>query len=178
VAQPAVLDAALLRALAQAVLPRELGTEGVITTVRGFLSWLRGYKDGAELLHGYGTGELSFASASPMVRWQKQLRALDDDARAQGAAGFAAATVEQRQHVIRAALTGEKLTTFPAPQAAAHVALGLMAWYYDSPDATDLCYRADIGKNRCRPLALNPNEPVRLGKGGAVPRGLVPERGA
>lgn len=173
--QPQVLDAALLSALADTVLPQELGRDGIAAATHGFATWLRGYKSGAELLHGYGTGELSFAPESPMARWQKQLRALDRAARGQGSKGFAAATLDQRQHIVRTALTGEKLTGFPAPQAAMHVALGLMAWYYDSPDATDRCYRANIGKNKCRPLALNPNEPVRLRNGGAAPRGLMPE---
>ena len=174
----AVLDAELLLALAHAVLPQELGREGVATTARGFSAWLRGYKGGAELLHGYGTGELTFAPESPTVRWQKQLGALDADARALGAKGFVAATVEHRQRVVRTALAGEKLTAFPAPQAAAHIALGLMAWYYQSPDATDQCYRVAVGKNQCRPLALNPSEPVGLRKGGAAPRGLMPKGGA
>ncbi|MEP7344634.1 MAG: gluconate 2-dehydrogenase subunit 3 family protein [Gemmatimonadaceae bacterium] len=176
--QPAVLDGALLLALANAVLPQELGKDAIAATARGFAAWLRGYRARAELLHGYGTEKLAYAAESPIARWQKQLHALDEASRAKGGKGFVADSVDERQRVVRAALAGEKLTGFPAPQAASHVALGLMAWYYDSPDATDQCYRADIGKNKCRPLALNPNEPVRLQRGGAAPRGLMPEGSA
>ncbi len=175
--QPAVLDATLLLALAHAVLPQELGKDGISTAARGFAAWLSGYKSGAELLHGYGTGEIAYAHESPRARWQKQLHAMDEAARAQGARSLASASVDQRQRIVRAALAGEKLTGFPAPETASHVAIALMAWYYDSPDATDLCYRAQIGKNTCRPLALNPNEPVPLQRGGAAPRGLMPEDG-
>lgn len=173
--QPSVLDAALLLGLAEAVLPQELGASGIADVARAFSAWARGYKPGAELLHGYGTDRLSFAAPSPLPRWQAQLRGLNDAARNFGAASFNSASVDQRQHVVRAALSGQKLTTFPAPHAATHVALGLMAWYYESPDATDLCYRAGIGMNRCRPLALNPDEPAPLERGGAAPRGLLPE---
>jgi len=175
--QGAALDAALLLAVAHAVLPAELGASGTATATRKFASWLEGYRSGAELLHGYGTGELSFAGASPMRRWQEQLRSLDSAARARSGQGFTALGIAQRQQVIRAAVAGEKVTSFPAPQAASHVALGLMAWYFGSSDATDLCYGAEIGTHRCRPLALNPNEPAPLRRGGPSPRGLMPEEG-
>lgn len=172
--QATPLDGALLLALAQAVLPAELGASGLATTARKFSSWLGGYRGGAELLHGYGTGQLSFAAASPVGRWREQLRSLDDAARARNGKGFATLGIEQRQQMVRAALAGEKLASFPAPQAASHVAVALMAWYFGSSDATDLCYGVELGKNRCRPLALNPNEPAPLRRGGPVPRGLMP----
>jgi hypothetical protein len=41
----------------------------------------------------------------------------------------------------------------PAPADAHHVALGLLAWFYASPAAEDLCYRAAIGRGSCRSLA-------------------------
>ena len=112
-----------------------------------------------------------------MGHWRQQLKALDDSARAIGVKNFPSASIDQRQQLVRTALAGEKLTAFPAPQHASHVAVGLMAWYFDSPDATDLCYRARIGKNSCRPLALNPNEPVSLQRS-AAPRGLLLEADA
>src|ERR1041385_1085586 len=70
----AELDPALLRALGAAVLPSELGDGGVTRTVAGFERWLAGYREGAELLHGYGTGGVRRTGPSPALRWARQLR--------------------------------------------------------------------------------------------------------
>jgi hypothetical protein len=44
--------------------------------------------------------------------------------------------------------------------------MALLAWYFASPDAVDLCYRAQIGRNQCRPLVHSSREPLLLRDGG------------
>src|SRR5215208_2278372 len=70
-------DAETLRALAEAILPSELGERGVTRVARDFQRWVDGYRAGAELVHGYGTSALRFARPSPRARWAHQLERLD-----------------------------------------------------------------------------------------------------
>ena len=159
----APLDPQLVAALAATVLPSELGADGAGRMARSFSDWLEKYRSGAELLHGYGTAELAYTEATPAGRWGRQLAALDQAARARGGRGFASLPPADREALVRAAVGGEKLAAMPVPQQATHVAIGLLAWYYATPEATDLCYRVQIGKNRCRSLVNNPREPVAPG---------------
>jgi hypothetical protein len=148
------LDRGRLTALAEVVLPSELGPAGVAAAVDGFSRWLAGYRPGAELLHGYGSGEIQRAPPSPAVRWAAQLRSLG--------AAFTSRSLETRRAEITTALEGERGPGLGAPVEARHVALGLLAWWAGTPGATDLCYRARIGKLGCRPLAENGVRPARL----------------
>jgi hypothetical protein len=50
----------------------------------------------------------------------------------------------------------------PDPLAANHVVVALVAFYFGSAEANDLCYRAAIGRNQCRPLVNSPREPLPL----------------
>ena len=81
-------------------------------------------------------------------------------------ASFAALSRERRQALVRTALAGERGDALPNPLAARHVALALLAHFYDSPAATDLCYDAQIGRQQCRPLAAQRQQPVALGRRG------------
>jgi hypothetical protein len=150
----ASLDGARLRALAAAVLPGELGTAGVERVSLQFERWLAGYREGAELLHGYGTGEIRVTGPSPAVRWAAQLEGLGAD--------FAGLPVEERQARVRTAAGAGPFGGMPPVDRAPHVALGLLAFYYDSPEATDLCYQAAIGREACRPLESAPGKPLPL----------------
>lgn len=160
--QPAGLPAAELLALSQAVLPSELGTDGMARAARNFSKWANGYRTGAEILHGYGTDKVITAGESPVGAWGRQLIALNQLAREQHKAAFTSLSVSQRQDVVRAALAGEKIGGMPSPLEASHVAVGLLSWFYSSPDATDLCYEAKIGKNQCRPLVNSSREPLAI----------------
>jgi hypothetical protein len=157
------LDPSLLRALAEAILPRELGSAGLARAVSGFQRWLAGYREGAELLHGYGTGEILRAGPSPALRWAGQLRELDLAARKEGGP-FAALDVSRRQDVVRAALRGVRPAALPSPDRAQHVAVGLLAHFYGTPEAADLCYGAAIGRNGCRPLGESAARPRPLAR--------------
>jgi hypothetical protein len=159
-AQP---NARLLSALGDAVLPAELGPQGITRAVAEFQRWMDGYQPGGEANHGYGTGRIERLPADPRPHWRSQLAALDADAQRTGQS-FSALPRDRRQTLIRAALAGERGDTLPSPLAAKHIALALLAHFYDSPAATDLCYRAQIGRQQCRPLAAQREQPVALAR--------------
>ncbi|HEV8356980.1 MAG TPA: hypothetical protein VGQ17_09475 [Gemmatimonadales bacterium] len=154
------LDPALLRALGAAILPGELGGEGIERIVAGFERWLAGYREGAELLHGYGSGEIRRTGPSPALRWAGQLRELDQAARKAGGKPFAALDLPARQEQVRAALQGARLAGLPPVDRAPHLAVGLLAFFYGSAEAADLCYGARIGRNSCRPLDESSRMPL------------------
>lgn len=172
--QDAGLEPALLAGLASAVLPAELGSDGVDAAVRGFRAWMRGYRPKAELLHGYGTGDLSFTTPLPTSAWRSQLAALDEAARRTHGTGFAAASATARAALVRESMRELTEPALPAPHRASHVAVALLAWYMASPDATDRCYGAAIMPNQCRPLAENTARPLPLRRRGpdGAPRRL------
>ena len=158
-------DAALLDALGAAVLPSELGDQGRAAALRRFSAWITGYVPGAELNHPYPAAPVTQLPASPLPAWQQQLRELDAAARAQSPGGFAGLDLPARQALIAQSLAGIKGPDLPLPIDAPHVALGLMTHFFQSPQGTDLCYRAAIGKAMCRPL-----DDVHI-----APRALQPE---
>ena len=155
-----------MAALGDAILPAELGTTGVTRAVAEFQQWIDGYQPGAEANHGYGTGKIERLSADPRPQWRTQLAALDTDARSIGAQSFAALPRDRRQAIVRTALAADRGDALPAPLAARHVALALLAHFYDSPAATDLCYVAQIGRQLCRPLPAQRQQPVPLNRRG------------
>jgi len=147
-----------------AVLPAELGPQGITRAVAEFQRWMDAYQPGAEANHGYGTGRVERLPADPRPQWLSQLAALDADARRTGQS-FSALARDRRQALIRAALAGERGDAMPGPLVAKHVAVAVLAHFYDSPAATDLCYRAQIGRQQCRPLAAQREQPVALVRG-------------
>ena len=158
----ASLNAALLDALGAAVLPSELGEQGRAAALRRFSAWLVGYVPGAEVNHPYPAATVTHLPASPLAAWREQLLALDTAARTKVPGGFAALDLPARQALVAAALEGTKGPDLPLPADAPHVALGLMAHFFQSPQGTDLCYRAAIGKAMCRPLEDLPHAPRAL----------------
>lgn len=160
-------NATTLAALGDAVLPAAaLGEGGVTRAVAEFQRWMDDYEPGAEANHGYGTGRIARLPADPRPRWRAQLAELDAEATRGGAASFAALSRERRQALVRAALAEERGESLPAPLTARHVAVALLAHFYDSPAATDLCYEAQIGRQQCRPLAAQRQAPVPLSRRG------------
>lgn len=157
-------NVAVLGALGDAVLPAELGPEGIARAVSEFERWMAGYRPGAEANHGYGTGKIERLPADPRPAWRAQLDALDAEARRNGAQSFATLSRDRRQLLVRTALAVERGESFPNPLLARHVALALLAHFYDSAAAADLCYSAEIGRQQCRPLAAQRDQPVALGR--------------
>ena len=160
------LDDELTRALGHAVLPAELGSDGIDRVVAGFHSWLEEYEPGAELNHGYGTADIEFTPDDPTISWQSQLNELEREAQRGFQLSFVRLDSEGRRGIVRRQISGDRLDRLPRPYRARHVAVGLLAYFYSTPEATDLCYQAAIGKNNCRPLARSPREPISLRRRG------------
>jgi hypothetical protein len=156
----------VLAALGDTVLPSELGAPGVTRAVAEFQRWIDGYRPDAEAAHGYGTGRIDRVAPDPRVTWRSQLQSLDAEARRASGQSFAALPRARRQALVRTALAGERGESLPPPLAARHVALALLAHFYDSPAATDLCYDAHIGRQQCRPLAAQSQRPTPLTRSG------------
>jgi hypothetical protein len=130
--------------------------------VASFQRWMDGYREDAELLHGYGTSALSRSKPTPATRWVAQLASLDATAQRQRGRPFAALAPAQRRSIVEHALETIGASRIPAVGQAPHVALAQLGHYYDSADATDRCYGAHIGKQNCRPLAASPRKPLPM----------------
>lgn len=168
--QRAIPSQAAIRALGAAILPSEMGQARLEIASDAFWRWMNGYREGAELLHPYGSPRIGYAAALPVANWATQLNALDRAARDKHKKAFAALNVNERQALVRDALSDFKGERLPNVVSAPHVALGLLAHFYDSSDATDLCYHARIGRNKCRPLAQNGRKPLPLAEARASTR--------
>jgi hypothetical protein len=141
----------LLRALAEVVLPSELGAEGRESAVSAFERWLDGYEPAFEMNHGYGTHEIVYGPAHPGPGWQAQLEALDLESHRRADMGFLDLPVERRRALVERQLAGET-GGLPSPARAWHVAVGLLAHWATSSGAQDRAYRARIGRHACRGL--------------------------
>jgi hypothetical protein len=159
-AQSRVPSQAAVRALGGAVLPAEMGRGRIEVASDAFWRWMDGYREGAELLHPYGSPRISYTPASPVPLWSRQLAALERSAQERFQTSFTAASMAQRQTLIREELASHSGERLPSVAAAPHVALGLLAHFYASSAATDLCYQAQIGRNQCRPLVHNGRRPL------------------
>ncbi len=164
---PPVLDAVMLSRVADVVLPSELGADGRARVSRGFVNWIPAYKKGAEFVHAYGSPNLRFTGDSPAPRWRQQLDALDRAAQTKHRKSFAALPKTAREELIRSAIAAERLDRMPDPITANHVVVALVAFYFGSSEANDLCYNRAIGRNQCRPLVNSPREPLPLARKGA-----------
>ncbi len=153
-----------LIALGDAVLPAELGRAGIAASVDGFQRWIAGYREGAELVHGYGTSKLTWTGPTPATRWATQLDALDRAGARAHARPFSSLTVAQRQELVRLELVDFKEDRIPPVGRSPHVALALLAHFYDSDAANDLCYEVQILRENCRPLAMSSRKPLPLAR--------------
>jgi len=151
-----------MRALAEAVLPSELGVAGAARVAKAFRLWIGGYAEHVELVHGYGTSALRFSSASQKPNWAVQLERLGARDLGPGTMQFAEMSHEQRRAAVRDELKNERVERMPAVGAASHVAVALLAFYYATPEATDLCYNAQIGRTMCRPLEQSSRKPLPI----------------
>ncbi len=159
-ARGATLDHGAVLALAQAVLPEELGADGTARAAAGFEGWVAGYRPAAEVTHGYGTGNLEYTPAHPGPGWAAQLEALDLEANQRAGKRFADLPLEQRHEMVHSQLARERMDRLPDPAQARHVAIGLLAYWVQTPEATNLCYQAKIDPYTCRPLAEQASKPT------------------
>jgi Gluconate 2-dehydrogenase subunit 3 len=154
-----------LRALADVVLPQEIGTAGHDAVVASFVAWTREYRAGADMDHGYGVTRVRRLPASPAGHYAAQLEALDRDARARGR-GFADLARDERRAIVEAAIGAAKVERLPARPDGGHVATDLMGFFFNSIDGNDLCYRAAIGRDTCRGLDGSSERPAPRRWGG------------
>ncbi len=157
------LSPTLLHALAQAILPRQtLGQAKTLQVIEAFTNWLAGYEPVTELNHGYFTGDIRYSPEHPGPRWASQLEALDLQSKKRFSATFIELDEERRRELVAAQIQEDRLGRLPRAAGARHVAVGLLAFFYALPETTDLAYRAQISKRRCRPLAQAPDLPKPL----------------
>lgn len=158
------LDLPLLHAFAEAVLPEEIGADGVRDALRDFVTWMNGFEPVAELPHPYlSSVEVQYGPPHPGPRWASQLQALDLLATKQHGSGLASLPVDKRRELIAADLERHDVDgDLPRPAHAGHVAVGLLARFYSRPGAADLAYGARINARACRDLASGATMPEPL----------------
>ncbi len=163
VAAPRSLDAVLLAAVGEAVLPESLGPDGRAQAVAAFARWLAGYAPVTEQMHGYGDAEITYTPSDPAPGWDAQLAGLDLLARRKHRRAFARLGVPLRRAVLATQIGRGGGARLPSdPLAATHVAVALMAHWAASSTATDLAYQARIAKGECRVLADTVHEPLPI----------------
>ena len=151
----------VLRDVGSTVLPSELGPKGTEDAVNQFVEWLRDYREGVPLSHGYGFPRLTRTGPSPVARYGAQLRELEDAARLRGGR-FGALGLEQRRALLDEAFKQNDVRNLPGRPDGRHVVSDLMAHYFRSSAATDLCYNARIGRNTSRPIQITTVRPAPL----------------
>ena len=154
----------VLRDIASTVLPAALGAKGQNDAVDDFLGWIRDYKEGVALAHGYGEPRLVKSGPSPAPAYTRQLIALAQAAQVRGGR-FGSLPLDTRRELLDAAFRDAGVRNLPGRPEGIHVIADLMAHYFRSSGANDLCYNARIGRNTyrairvttVRPEPLNPN---------------------
>lgn len=171
-AGPVPLPAHTLRAVAEAVLPAELGAEGRERAVNAFERWSDGLEPVAELSHPYLVPETRYSGPDPRPGWAAQLLGLEKECRARHAIDLTELDVASRRKLLARGV-GQTGPGLGSPANANHIAVALMAHFFASPVATDMCYRRTIAKQQCRGLDGAPAEPVVLAVAEAAPRGAT-----
>lgn len=151
----------VLRDIAATVLPSALGPKGQDEAVDNFLRWIRDYKVGVPLSHGYGEPRLVKTGPTPAPGYAKQLAALQAAAKARGAR-FGALPVDDRRALLDDAFKAADVRILPGRPDGKHVVADLMAHYFRSSAANDLCYNARIGRNTYRAIRVTTVRPAPL----------------
>lgn len=154
----------LLRDVADTVLPSGIGRNGQNDAVDSFLKWIRDYKEGVALSHGYGEPRLVKSGPTPAPGYSTQLTALQAAAKSR-AGRFGALPLAVRRELLDAAFTTAGIRTLPGRPDGRHVIADLMAHYFRSSGANDLCYNARIGRNTYRAIRVTTVRPAPLNGG-------------
>jgi hypothetical protein len=155
------LEPALLDAVARIVLPKAtLGDTGVATVVEGFRKWLAELTPVAELDHAYiWTDDILYGPPHPGPLWNVQLEALSLEAEKRYGVAFLDLSRADQESLLRRQIPRDLPSALPDPARATHVALGLLAYFYQTSEANDLCYEARIERFTCRGLESSSSEP-------------------
>ncbi|MEO7156598.1 MAG: hypothetical protein ABI039_03490 [Vicinamibacterales bacterium] len=151
----------VLRDVAATVLPSAIGRKGQDDAVDGFLKWIRDYKEGVALSHGYGDPRLVKSGPSPVDGYSKQIAALQQAAQARGGR-FGALSLAIRRDLLDAAFKAAEVRNLPGRPDGKHVIADLMAHYFRSSGANDLCFNARIGRNTYRAIRVTTVRPQAL----------------
>lgn len=138
-----------LRAVAGVVLPASEGGAFLDRQTNSFSRWVKGYRAGAEMEHGYGFTRIQNTPEHPAQRYDEQLNATDNAARKQHGKAFAQLDAAEQRVLVVATLAAVKITVLPAYPGSSHVMVDLMAFYFRSSEANDLCFQAQIGREAC-----------------------------
>ena len=157
-------QAFVLRDVAGTVLPSAIGRKGQDEAVDNFLRWIRDYKEGVPLSHGYGEPRLVKSGPSPAPGYAKQIAALQAAAKAKGGR-FGALPIADRRALLDEAFKAAEIRNLPGRPDGKHVVADLMAHYFRSSSANDLCYNARIGRNTYRAIRMTTVRPQPLNGG-------------
>jgi hypothetical protein len=160
-------DIDTLRAIADVVLPEQIGAPARERAVSAFVRWHDRYREGADMGHTYGASTVRTASGpAPARRYPPQFASLRDAAVARGAKSFALLSRDARRAVIEAQLnTPTPVTRMPGQPTGASLIADLMGSFFNGPDGWDACYGAEIRRYACRTLddSAEPPAPIRRG---------------
>jgi len=95
---------------------------------------------------------------TPVPGYLAQLTALERDARSAGGA-WASLDREKQRAILDAAFNKAGVRALPPRPSGQHVVADLMAFYFRSSEANDDCYRAQIGREVCRPIQITTRKP-------------------
>ena len=151
----------LLKDVAATVLPSAIGPTGQDEAVDQFLRWIRDYKEGVALSHGYGEPRLVKSGPTPAPGYATQIAALQQAAQSRGGR-FGALPLAVRRELLDAAFTAAEVRNLPGRPDGKHVVADLMAHYFRSSGANDLCYNARIGRNTYRAIRVTTVRPQAL----------------
>lgn len=151
----------VLRDVAATVLPSAIGAKGQDQAVDNFLIWIRDYQEGVPLSHGYGEPRLVRSGPSPAPGYAKQIAALQLAARERGGR-FGVLPLETRRALLDEAFKAADVRNLPSRPDGKHVIADLMAHYFRSSAANDLCYNARIGRHTNRAIQITTVRPRPL----------------
>jgi hypothetical protein len=151
----------VLRDVAATVLPSAIGAKGQDQAVDNFLIWIRDYREGVPLSHGYGDPRLVRSGPSPLSGYAKQIAALQQASRERGGR-FGTLALETRRAIVDEAFKAADVRNLPGRPDGKHVVADLMAHYFRSSAANDLCYNARIGRHSNRSIQVTTVRPRPL----------------
>jgi len=138
-----------LVAVADVVLPSSLNAAAKRRVVDRFVSWHANYRQGADMGHGYGASTVRQPSGPPPA--------------ARYPAQFAALGPAPGREVIEKFLNEpQPVNRMPAQPNGANVVADFMGFYFNSANAWDLSYQAQIFRDSCRTLDNSESEPQRI----------------
>ena len=154
----------VLRDIAGTVLPSSIGRKGQDAAVDAFLTWIREYKEGVALSHGYGEPRLVKSGPTPAAGYATQIAVLQQAAQSRGGR-FGALPLAVRRELLDTAFKGADIRSLPGRPDGRHVVADLMAHYFRSSGANDLCYNSRIGRNTYRAIRVTTVRPQPLNGG-------------